>query len=147
MRQGAHAAQHFLAPGPEEADLESRRHGHATCSNREYLVKAAERKGTVMPEKGLATEGEIQSALKELPGWKQQGNALVKTYDLKGFKAAMAFVGTVGELAERADHHPDILIQFHKVTLTLSSHDKGGITDRDLRLARQIEAAAKDSLA
>jgi 4a-hydroxytetrahydrobiopterin dehydratase len=59
----------------------------------------------------------------------------------------MAFVGTVGELAERADHHPDILVQFHKVTLTLSSHDKGGITDRDLRLARQIDAAAKDQLA
>jgi 4a-hydroxytetrahydrobiopterin dehydratase len=100
-----------------------------------------------MPEKGLSTEGEIQSALAELPGWKQQGKAIFKTYDLKGFKAAMAFVGTVGELAERADHHPDILVQFHKVTLTLSSHDKGGITDRDLRLARQIEAAAKDSLA
>jgi 4a-hydroxytetrahydrobiopterin dehydratase len=53
----------------------------------------------------------------------------------------------VGELADRADHHPDILIQFHKVTITLSSHDKGGITDRDLRLARQIEAAAKDQMA
>ena len=100
-----------------------------------------------MPEKGLSTEGEIQSALKELPGWKQEGKAIVKTFDLKGFKAAMAFAGTVGELAERADHHPDILIRYSKVTITLSSHDKGGITDRDLRLARQIEAAAKDQMA
>jgi 4a-hydroxytetrahydrobiopterin dehydratase len=100
-----------------------------------------------MPEKGLSTDGEIKSALAELPGWKQQGKAIVKTYDLKGFKAAMAFAGTVGELAERADHHPDILIQYSKVTVTLSSHDKGGITDRDLRLARQIEAAAKDQMA
>jgi 4a-hydroxytetrahydrobiopterin dehydratase len=68
-------------------------------------------------------------------------------YDLRAFNAAMAFAGTVAELAERADHHPDILIQYSKVTLTLWSHDKGGITDRDLRLARQIEAAAKDQQA
>src|SRR3954464_8793105 len=100
-----------------------------------------------MPDKGLASDGEIRTALSELPGWKQEGKALVKTFDLKGFKAAMAFTGTVGELAERADHHPDILIQFSRVTVTLSSHDKGGITDRDLRLARQVEAAAKDQLA
>jgi 4a-hydroxytetrahydrobiopterin dehydratase len=100
-----------------------------------------------MADKGLASDTEIQGALAELPGWKRQGNALQKTFDLKGFKAAMAFAGTVGELADRADHHPDILIQFHKVTLTLSSHDKGGITDRDVRLARQIEAAAKDQMA
>ncbi|MCA1825347.1 MAG: 4a-hydroxytetrahydrobiopterin dehydratase [Myxococcales bacterium] len=100
-----------------------------------------------MAEKGLSSDGEIQSALSELPGWKRDGKAIVKTFDLKGFKAAMAFAGTVGELAERADHHPDILIQYAKVTLTLSSHDKGGITDRDLRLARQIEAAAKDQMA
>ena len=100
-----------------------------------------------MAEKGLSSDGEIRGALSELPGWKQQGKGISKTFDLKGFKAAMAFTGTVGELAERADHHPDILIQFTKVTLTLSSHDVGGITDRDLRLARQIEAAAKDQLA
>jgi 4a-hydroxytetrahydrobiopterin dehydratase len=100
-----------------------------------------------MAEKGLSSDGEVKSALAELPGWKQQGKAITKTYDMKGFKAALAFVGTVGELAERADHHPDILIQFHKVTLTLWSHDVGGITDRDLRLARQIEAAAKDQMA
>ena len=100
-----------------------------------------------MAEKRLSSDAEIKGALSELPGWNRQGNNLVKTFDLKGFKAAMAFSGTVGELAERADHHPDILIQFRKVTLTLSSHDTGGITDRDLRLARQIEAAAKDQMA
>ena len=98
-------------------------------------------------QKGLASDAEIRAALEELPGWKQQGKAILKTFDLKGFKAAMAFAGTVGELADRADHHPDILIQYSKVTLTLWSHDKGGISDRDLRLARQIEAAAKDQMA
>ena len=97
-----------------------------------------------MADKGLSSDAEIQGALSELPGWKREGKAIAKTYDLKAFKAAMSFAGTVGELAERADHHPDILIQYNKVTLTLWSHDKGGITDRDLRLARQIEAAAGD---
>src|SRR4051812_2270625 len=111
------------------------------------LAGSTSRKESCMPNQGLATDAAIQGALAELPGWKRQGNALQKTFDLKGFKAAMAFTGTVGELADRADHHPDILIQFHKVTVTLSSHDKGGVTDRDLRLARQIEAAAKDQMA
>src|SRR2546427_10509307 len=96
-----------------------------------------------MADKGLATDNEIQAALAELPGWKRQNNSLQKTFDLKGFKAAMAFTGTVGELADRTDHHPDILIQYSKVTVTLWSHDKGGATDGDPRQARQIDAAAK----
>src|SRR5947209_20144667 len=99
-----------------------------------------------MADKGLATDTEIQAALAELPGWKRQNNSLQKTFDLKGFKAAMAFAGTVGELADRADHHPDILIQFHQATITTSSHDKGGITDREMRLARQIVASDKDHM-
>ena len=97
-----------------------------------------------MADKGKATDLEIEGALRELPGWKRSGAALVKVYQLGAFKAAMAFASTVGELAERADHHPDINIQYDKVTTTLSSHDVGGITARDLRLARQIEAAAID---
>jgi 4a-hydroxytetrahydrobiopterin dehydratase len=97
-----------------------------------------------MADKGKATDQEIERALADLPGWKRDGRNIVKTYDFGGFKAAMAFANTVAELAERADHHPDINVQFHKVSLTLTSHDAGGITDRDLRLARQIEAAARD---
>ena len=97
-----------------------------------------------MADKGKVTDQEIGQALADLPGWKHEGKVLTKLYELGGFKSAMAFASTVGELAERADHHPDINIQFKKVTLTLTSHDAGGVTDRDLRLARQIEAAARD---
>jgi 4a-hydroxytetrahydrobiopterin dehydratase len=100
-----------------------------------------------MADKKVATDTEVRAALAELPGWKQQDKALSKQFDLKSFKASMAFASTIGELADRADHHPDIHIQMSKVTLSLSSHDAGGITDRDVRLARQIEAAAKDQLA
>src|SRR5207253_11218873 len=95
--------------------------------------------GAFMAEqKGLSSDAEIRAALEELPGWKQQGKAIMKTYDLKGFKAAMAFAGTVGELADRADHHPDILIQYSKGTITPSSPDTRGITDRDPPLPRQL---------
>ena len=100
-----------------------------------------------MAEKGKSTDQEIERALSDLPGWKRDGKQIVKAYDFGGFKASMAFANTVAELAERADHHPDIHVQYHKVSLTLSSHDEHGITDRDLRLARQIEAAARDSKA
>lgn len=100
-----------------------------------------------MAEEGLLNDSDVKGALAELPGWKQQGKALTKKFDMQAFKAAVAFANTVAELAERADHHPDILIQYRTVTLTLSSHDVGGLTQRDLRLARQIEAAAKDQRA
>src|SRR5207302_9891672 len=93
-----------------------------------------------MADKGLATDTEIQAALAELPGWKRQNNSLQKTFDLKGFKAAVAVAGTVGELADRADHHPDILLQVHKGPITTSSHHTGGITHRDKRLARHSGA-------
>ena len=97
-----------------------------------------------MADTGLSSDADIQAALQELPGWKREGKTLVKTYDMHAFKGAVAFVSKVADLAERADHHPDIFIQVKKVTVTLSSHDVGGVSARDLRLARQIEAAAKD---
>ncbi|HXN55321.1 MAG TPA: 4a-hydroxytetrahydrobiopterin dehydratase [Myxococcales bacterium] len=100
-----------------------------------------------MAESGLLSDTEIKGALAELPGWKQQGKELAKRFDMQAFKAAIAFANTVAELAERADHHPDILIQYRNVTVTLTSHDVGGLTQRDLRLARQVEAAAKDQRA
>lgn len=95
-------------------------------------------------DKGLASDADVSTALSELPGWKREGKALVKTYDMHAFKGAVAFVAKVADLAERADHHPDMLIQLKRVTITLTSHDSGGVTSRDLRLARQIEAAARD---
>jgi 4a-hydroxytetrahydrobiopterin dehydratase len=97
-----------------------------------------------MADKGKATDQEIERALAELPGWTREGKLITKTYDLGGFKAAMAMANTVAELADRADHHPDIHILYRRVMLTLTSHDLDAITDRDLRLARQIEAAARD---
>lgn len=84
-------------------------------------------------------EDEIRARLSGLPGWEQVDNQIRKAYRLDSFKAAMAFANQVADLAEAADHHPDILIQYATVILTLSSHDTGGLTERDFRLAARID--------
>ena len=71
--------------------------------------------------------------------WQREGGALRKTVTRKDFAGAMAFVNRVAELAEEADHHPDISISWNKVELTLSTHSAGGITQLDLDLAGRID--------
>lgn len=88
------------------------------------------------------TQAQIDQALAGLAGWSQQGNAIVRTFTLRSFPAALAFASAVGHLAERADHHPDILIQYKRVTLTLSTHSAGGLTAKDFALASEIDAIA-----
>jgi len=88
----------------------------------------------------LLTENDIGQALKMVPGWKHRGKEISRLYTFSGFIAAMAFVNHVADLAEKMDHHPDILIQYKKVTLTLSTHSAGGLTDLDFTLARKIDA-------
>lgn len=87
-------------------------------------------------------ESEIQSRLEGLPEWTESSGAIQRTYVFDDFVASMAFVGRVADLAEAADHHPDILIRYSKVTLTLSTHDAGGITEKDFDLATKADAAA-----
>jgi len=74
-----------------------------------------------------------------LQGWELHGTFIRKRYAFDGFTGAMAFVNRVAALAEEADHHPDFLVEYDKVTLTLTSHDSGGLTERDFRLARKID--------
>ena len=86
-------------------------------------------------------EAAIGAALARLPGWTRTGRAIARTYRFADFRGALAFVNRVGELAERHNHHPDIAIHYNQVTLTLWSHDAGGVTERDVRLAAAIDAA------
>ena len=88
---------------------------------------------------------EIQRALGKLPGWSRRGGQLTKTYRLKSFPAAIAFVSRVADAAERMNHHPDIDIRYTKVTFALSTHDAGGITQKDLALAAEIEDASGEA--
>ena len=82
---------------------------------------------------------EIQRALGTLPGWSRRADVLTKTFTWPTFEQGIAFVTRVAKAADAMDHHPDIDIRYTKVTFALSTHDAGGITERDLELARQIE--------
>ena len=84
---------------------------------------------------------EIQRALGGLAGWSRRGDVLVKTYVFDRFADGIAFVGRVARVADEMDHHPDIDIRYTKVTMSLSTHDAGGITQSDLSLAQKIEGA------
>ncbi|MDD5141310.1 MAG: 4a-hydroxytetrahydrobiopterin dehydratase [Verrucomicrobiales bacterium] len=84
-------------------------------------------------------EAKIIPALATVPDWKLAGATIVRTFQFKDFPAAIKFVGAVAVLAEQAWHHPDIDIRWNKVTLTLSTHDAGGLTEKDFALARQFD--------
>jgi 4a-hydroxytetrahydrobiopterin dehydratase len=83
----------------------------------------------------------VSRRLAALKGWRQVGDAIQKQYTFANFKEAMFFVNTVAGLAEKAGHHPDITVNYNRVTLGLSTHDAGGITAKDFDLAKRIEAA------
>jgi len=85
------------------------------------------------------TSAQIKSALASLPDWKMAGATIVRTFQFKDFPAAIKFVNAVARLAEQAWHHPDIDIRWNKVTLTLTTHDAGGLTEKDFKLAHGFD--------
>lgn len=85
------------------------------------------------------TDSQVLEELKALPGWEFKEGQIIKGYKLRDFQEAMAFVNRVAELAEKADHHPDILIRYNRVTLSLATHSAGGLTAKDFNLAREID--------
>lgn len=92
-----------------------------------------------MMEVARLSDPEIARALARVPGWQRQGDAIERTFTFRGFQEAVGFVNRVAELAERANHHPDILIRYRRVTLTLSTHSAGGLTSKDFELAEAID--------
>lgn len=88
----------------------------------------------------LLTDEEITAALASLPGWTRTGDSITRSVKVADFRAAMLYVGAVAYLAEAANHHPDITVQWNRVTLTLSTHSAGGLTRADVALAGQISA-------
>jgi 4a-hydroxytetrahydrobiopterin dehydratase len=93
----------------------------------------------------LLSDADVDQALAGLPGWERSGDEIVKTYELPSFPAAIAFVTRVGFLAEKANHHPDLDVRWRKVKVALSTHDQGGITEKDAALADEIESVAPES--
>jgi 4a-hydroxytetrahydrobiopterin dehydratase len=93
-----------------------------------------------MPRLPKLPDAEARARLATLSGWAIDGDRLRKRYELESFAAAIAFVNRVAGLAEAADHHPDILIEYKRVTLTLTTHDAGGLSERDFALAARVDA-------
>jgi 4a-hydroxytetrahydrobiopterin dehydratase len=91
----------------------------------------------------VLTDTEIQQTLGSLPGWQRDGKAIRRIFEFPDFKAAMQFVNKIADAAEQANHHPDIDIRYNKVTTALISHDSGGVTQRDVRMAKRIDEVAK----
>ena len=89
----------------------------------------------------LLSDDEVRAGL-EGRAWQREGDAIVREWRFADFAAAIGFVERVAEVAEAADHHPDILVHgWNKVRLTLSTHSEGGITAADLALAQRLDAA------
>jgi 4a-hydroxytetrahydrobiopterin dehydratase len=91
------------------------------------------------------SQTEITEALATLPGWTQQDNAIVADFTFRDFSDALIFVNSVAQAAEEANHHPDIDIRYNRVRMLLTSHDSGGITRRDTRMAKQVTEIYSES--
>lgn len=91
----------------------------------------------------LLTREEIAAALAAMPGWEHDGDVIVRQYSFDGgFMGSVGFVNRVADAAEAADHHPDLVISWNRVTVTLATHSQGGITEKDIALAREADRLA-----
>ena len=84
------------------------------------------------------SQSEIERQIKTVPQWQQEGQTITRTFEFKNFVEAIAFVDRLVEPAETAGHHPDLAISYNKVTVSLTSHDAGGLTAKDFELAQTI---------
>lgn len=85
---------------------------------------------------------EVDQRLPKLGGWTRNGDEISKEFEFKDFRQAMTFVNKVADAANTADHHPDIMISYNHVKMTLSTHSEGGVTEKDFDLAAKIDAVA-----
>lgn len=90
------------------------------------------------------SQEQVDRGLADFPEWSQLNESISRTYQLENFLRSIDFVNAVAEAAEQAQHHPDILIRWNKVTLTLSTHDAGGLTQLDFDLAGRADSLAAE---
>ena len=92
---------------------------------------------------GLLSSDEARKRVGELPGWTLQDKQIQRKFTFADFAEAVSFVVRVGFAAEAADHHPDILINYKRVTLTYSTHSEGGLTEKDFAGAALADSIAR----
>jgi 4a-hydroxytetrahydrobiopterin dehydratase len=90
----------------------------------------------------LLSDDDIKERLKELDGWRQRGEYIVKSFDRGDFVGSVKFVDSLVEPAEEMNHHPDIAISWSQVEVAISTHAEGGLTENDFELARKVDALA-----
>ena len=88
---------------------------------------------------------EIANRLKALPGWKYEDNAIRKQLKFKQFMDGIGFINRIAKIAEAADHHPDMTINYTRILFSCSTHDQGGVTEKDFKLAENIEREFKQA--
>lgn len=89
------------------------------------------------------TDQDITLRLKTMPGWQVEGNALTRTFELKSFPDAIAFVTRLAFDAEAGDHHPDVNIRYKRVTVSWSTHSEGGVTEKDFEGAAKSDSIVR----
>ncbi len=89
------------------------------------------------------SQEQIDAKTNDIPDWALSGESLQRTITFDDFVKAMAFVNRVADLAEELQHHPDILIRYNKVTLTVTTHDAGGLTEKDFAFATKCDPLVK----
>jgi 4a-hydroxytetrahydrobiopterin dehydratase len=90
------------------------------------------------------SEPEILAKMPMAKGWERHGDMLIRSWQFPSFRRALEFVNQVAGLAEKSDHHPDIILSYRKVRLELSTHSEGGLTDRDFTFASETNALPTD---
>ena len=85
------------------------------------------------------TTQQVRLHLKAVPNWSKRAQTIRRTFEFKGFLEGIEFVNRIASKAQKLNHHPDINIRFNKVALSLTTHDEGGITEKDFSLARQCD--------
>lgn len=98
--------------------------------------------GAATPTRTRLSPEQIAQRMPGVPQWSEVNGAIQRTWQFRGFVDSIAFVTRVAFAAEKADHHPDILVRWNKVTLTLNTHDAGGITETDFALASVFDSLA-----
>lgn len=88
------------------------------------------------------TEAELASALAGLPGWSVEGGMLSRSFEFGSYAAGLVFAVAVGHEAERLNHHPDLVVGYQRVVVSLVTHDAGGLTSYDVELARRVSVLA-----
>jgi 4a-hydroxytetrahydrobiopterin dehydratase len=98
----------------------------------------------MIPGMPKMTLKQIKTAQRAVPRWKRRDDGIGRTFPFKDFPAAIKFVNAVARLAEKSWHHPDIDIRWNKVSLFLTTHDEGGLTEKDFSMAAQFDRLVKD---